>query len=61
MYSDGDYDIITREFPSLEQGHLDQSKKCLVHFKVQHLRGGCNEVVETGMVLQPLRAHHFVV
>ena len=61
MYGDGDYDIITRELPSLEQGHLDQSRIYFVYFKVQHLRAGCNEVVETGMVLQPLRAHHFVV
>ena len=61
MYSDGDSDVISREFPSLEQRHFDQSKTCLVYFKVQHLRSGCNEVVETGVVLQPLRGHHFVV
>ena len=59
MYDDGDNNVISREFPSLEQRHLDQSY--LVYFKVQHLRSGCNEVVETGMVLQPLRGHHFVV
>ena len=61
MYSDGDNDVIIREFSSLKQGDLDQARTSLVDLKVQHLRSGCNEVAETGMVLQPLRGHHFVV
>ena len=62
MYGDGDNDVISCEFPSLEQGrHLNHTRINLVDPKVQPLRSDCNEVVETGVVLQPLRGHHFVV
>ena len=61
MYNNGDSDVISRELPSLKQGHLDHARINLVDLKVQPLRSGCNEVVETSVVLQPLRGHHFVV
>ena len=61
MYGNGYYDVISGELSSLEQGHFDQTMISLVDLKVQHLRSACNEVAETGVVLQPLRGHHFVV
>ena len=61
MYGDGYYDVISGELSSLEQGHFNQTMISLVDLKVQVLRSGRNEVAETGVVLQPLRGHHFVV
>ena len=61
VHGDGNNDVTRREFPTLEQGHLDQASPKLFHFKVQGLRSGCIELAETGMVLQPLRGHHFVI
>ena len=61
MYGDGDNNVICTEFPSLEKWHSDQTMISLVDLKVQHLGGGCNELAETGVILQPLRGHHFVV
>ena len=61
MYGDGDNNVIRREFPSLEQRHFNQTTISLVDLKVKVLRSGCNELAETGVVLQPLRGHHFVV
>ena len=61
MYSDGDNDVISRDFPSLEEGHLDQASIWLAWPKVKCNIRGCYEVVETGVVLQPLRGHHLVV
>ena len=61
VYSDCHNDVISREFTSVEQRDLHQTRTALVDLKVQWLRRGCNEVAETGMVLQPLRGHHFVV
>ena len=61
MYGDGYYDVISGQLSSLEQGHFNQTMITLAELKVQVFRSACNELAETGVILQPLRGHHFVV